>query len=274
MNRQLFSLSKGRLVLLALGAVICLVPCLGFRETPAPPHFVPSDSCRADSRSGVSLCWNSDESIFTTSEARKYSMSATPLSNTERERSLSCVSEALRRYPTSLLKNNLGAVFVVKDLHFSGITAAGTYGADRVFLANGGQDNGYTSAWIRQTFHSEFSSVLLWRHPEMFDDAAWNACNSPGFRYSSNGVQAVKNGQASMSTGLSWWMRGFIDRYAMSSREEDFNSLVEYLFTHPASERLPLQLSPILARKAALVQKFYRKLGMNIDPPTILPTRK
>ncbi len=272
MNGQ--SRFKGRPVLLSLGGLVCLAASFGFRRVDPTGDFVPSSSCRADGRSGVQLCWNSDESIFPSSSARRYSMSATPLSQTERERSLSCVSEALGRYPSPLLRNNLSAVFVVKDLRFLGITAAGTYGADRVFLANGGHANGYTSPWIRRTFHSEFSSVLLWRHPELFDERAWDACNPPKFRYSSDGVQAVKNGQASMSTGIYWWMRGFLNRYATSSREEDFNSVVEYLFTHSPSERLALQLNPSLSRKAALVQTFYRKLGMSIDKPAFSPWRK
>ncbi|BCM90589.1 hypothetical protein IAD21_02443 [Abditibacteriota bacterium] len=222
-------------------------------------------SCRLIPRSKVSLCWNANDAIFP--QAKKFAMSATPLSVAERKRALQIVEQALLRYPAPLLQQNLKAVFVVETLHFRGIEASGTYGSDRVYIADGGEEKNYTSQWITQVFHEEFSSELLWRHQKLLDKAVWQACNLPDFHYGGDGVGAIKNATDSTQPLPEWWAKGFICQYATASMEEDFNQLVTYLFSNLPSDRPALAASPQLRRKAVLVKNFYHKIGMDIDTP-------
>lgn len=230
---------------------------------------IDASSCRVEPHGHVSLCWNADEAIFP--QAKKFAMSATPIAAEERDRALDTVIAALKCYPAPLLQNNLKAVFLVGVLRFRGVVASGTYGADRVYLGDQGTKLGYSKAWITRTFHCEFSSILLWRHPDLFDTAAWKACNSPDFSYGIDGVGAIKNGTASTAYSSEWWQQGFLSKYSTASVEEDFNSIVGYLFDTTPDNRPALDASETLQKKAALVEKFYRRLGMDINAPDGLP---
>ncbi|RYX85031.1 hypothetical protein EON83_07225 [bacterium] len=228
-----------------------------------PETGIDPASCRVAPYGKVSLCWNADEAIFP--RAKQFAMSATPLEGEERERALKIVDAALLRYPPSLLEQSLKAVFVVDTLNFRGISASGTYDGKRVYLANRGVKKGFTDEWISGVFHSEFSSILMWRYSKFFDKAAWQACNSPEFTYGGGGVDAVKNGTARTTPAEEWWKKGFISQYGTASMEEDFNQVVKYMFTHSVSDRPILAVSTQLQQKAVLTKDFYRKLGVDID---------
>lgn len=179
----------------------------------------------------------------------------------EERRTRRVVAHALAKYPAGFLKNHLEAVHVLGRLEFSGISAAGTYSHDRVYLANEGYAAGYDARYLEETFHHEFSSVLLERYSDDFPTEAWRQVNG-AFAYRGSGVEAVQKGAASQDFSVAWHERGFLHEYASSALEEDFNSIAENLFGGRRQFWRVVEQYPRLAVKTRLAIEFYR----SIDP--------
>lgn len=188
---------------------------------------------------------------------------ATALSPAELRRSLAALQRAAGRYPQALIRQHLEAVVLVERLEYRGIRAAGTNSQNRVYLANRGRANGYTDAFLEQVFHAEFSSVLLRAHAHRFDADAWNGLNPVGFTYGVSGVDAVRQGRAGQGQDAALLAAGFLNQYATSTLENDFNAVVIALMTEGEIFNRQRRLNPTLDAKAKLVEAFYA----NLDAP-------
>src|SRR4051794_39172656 len=62
---------------------------------------------------------------------------AAPLAAKELPRTVAAVARATAKYPAGVLRTNLDRVYVVGDLRFHGIAAAGTNSRDRVYVRGG-----------------------------------------------------------------------------------------------------------------------------------------
>ena len=231
-----------------------------------PTPFNDPDSCVIDEKSGVPLCWKADAKLFPDYWLTKeIGARASNLALRERKRALRLVTFALRRYPPVMLHAHLNAIYLVGSLRFSGISAGGTNSLDRVYMHDEGVKKGYTDAFLTRTFHHEFSSVLLRLRSDLWDDTAWRACNAPGFRYGTNGTEAVREQKASCKPDAKLMALGCLNQYATASPEEDFNEMVEVVMCATPRERANFARFPRLERKAQLVRAFYTKLGMRFD---------
>ena len=184
--------------------------------------------------------------------------------HTEQQRSHAAVRKAMGRYNAATLTRNLDRVQLVGSLSYFGVKTAGTNSRDRVYVANRGLAAGYTQQYIEGVFHAEFSSILLRNHAGRFDAAAWNALNPEGFAYGKSGVAAIKTGQASTLSAADFQARGFVNQYATSTLENDFNAIVIGLFTGGRDFQLQMQASPALVAKAAIVKAFYREVAPGV----------
>lgn len=173
------------------------------------------------------------------------------------------IREAMKKYPAALLEEQLDAVYLFDELAMGEVRIGGTYSDRRIYLAMSGGGGPYTSSLIQKLFHAELSSLRLRSREGRFDVAAWTSANPPGFEYLVERV-VLKVGAERMESQLdaALFERGFLYRYAMTSVEEDFNSVAKYLFADEDGWWGMLADSPRLRRKVDIAMAFY----MSFDP--------
>lgn len=185
---------------------------------------------------------------------------AVRVDNAEINRSLHLADAAMAKYPSGLLKENLEAVFFVKEMRFYGLRYGGTNSRSTVYITNRGTVQGFTDRFVLSTFHHELSSILLRNHAEKFDKAAWHAANMRGFRYRSSGMESLKDGTADTKYDHRFHVDGFLNQYATSSMEEDFNTFAEALFMGDRSFWEIVDRFPRVEQKAHVILAFYGAL--------------
>jgi len=177
-------------------------------------------------------------------------------------RSKQVAIKALNKYSTTLLSYNLKGLYFLKSMKFFGVSFGGTNSSDALYLTNNGITLGYTDAYIEQTFHHEFSSILFRNYARFFDTTAWKKANDPSFDYNDpeSGVGAIRNGRSSQVLDTSLAKYGFITEYAMSSLENDLNTLAQNLFLPEQSFWNIVDKYPKIKTKIQLLIAFYNKL--------------
>lgn len=218
-------------------------------------------SVGADSALPIPVYVSGDQTIFPSEWQKKpIRAQAAPLPDSEVSRSLAAANRAIRKYPTSLLQQNLHGVYFVGELRFYGLPYGGTNSQDMIYIANRGANNGFTDQFLEESFHHEFSSILLRNYARQFDEPSWIACNAPGARYRSNGTEALREGSASTDYQRPYHELGFLAQYATASVEEDFNMMAEGLFSGNPRFWEAVDSYPRLKMKSAHAILFYNKL--------------
>lgn len=185
---------------------------------------------------------------------------ATPVEPYEFQRAEPIIRRETLRYPSAILKRNLKAVNVVKEIWFFGAPYGGTNDLDTVYLSMNSVQMGYTADYISRAFHHEFSSILLRNFPNYLDQAAWKATLPKGFQYGAGGVEAIKQGKSSTDFDPEEAAKGFYSKYSLAEQEEDFNILAENLFMGGAKFWKSVDSYPRLKSKVKVVLKFYNSL--------------
>lgn len=177
-------------------------------------------------------------------------------------RSKRIAARALNKYSTTLLGYNLKGLYFLKSMKFFGVSFGGTNSLDALYLTNNGTDLGYTDAYIEQTFHHEFSSILYRNYARFFDTTAWKKANDPTFDYNDpeSGVGAIRNGRSSQVLDTALAKYGFITEYSMSSLENDLNTLAQNLFLPDQGFWNIVDKYPKIRSKIRLLISFYNKL--------------
>jgi len=179
----------------------------------------------------VQILFNVEDKMFPESWYES-EINAEPLSldSAECERSKQLILNAVKKYPASIINANLEKVYVLKRIKFYGVDYGGTYYLDSktVYVTNSGIENGYTDEFVEQSFHHEFSSILMQAYS--FDDTNWKSKNKPGVEYGSGGVNAIIEGNSSLDFDSNYNKNGFLSAYGMSDVENDFNTFAENLF--------------------------------------------
>lgn len=181
----------------------------------------------------------------------------------ELKRAEPIIEKALKKYPVNLLSITLRAVYLIKSMKFYNVGFGGTNSSDAVYVSNNGEAMGYTDAYIEQTFHHEFSSVLFRDYPSMLDTVTWKQQNAPGFDYNDpeNGVGALKNNQSSQDLDTLLAAKGMLTQYAMSSLENDINTIAQNLFCPDPNFWAIADRFSKVRMKVKLLIAFYGKLS-------------
>ncbi len=184
------------------------------------------------------------------------------ISATEIARCKSIIARALNKYPIDLLRMNLRAVYFLKGMKFFGVGYGGTNSSDAVYVTDKGAPLGYTDPYIEQTFHHEFSSILFRNYPSLLDTTAWKLANDPGFDYNDpeNGVGAIRNNTSSQEPDTVLAKKGMLTQYAMSSLENDVNTLAQNLFRPAANFWAIFDRYPAINKKVNLLINFYQQI--------------
>lgn len=167
---------------------------------------------------------------------------------------------ALSKYPATVLKANLKAVYVLSELRYRGVVTSGTNSRTCVYLKMGDNRAGYTPAHVEGTFHAEFSSILIRNCPQFLDKKAWQKANPEGFQYLGDGVDAVKQGKAGLKYEAALLEKGFLSQYGCSTLENDFNGLTIRLFAGDTSLWAVAEQYPRIRTKLQLALSFYQQL--------------
>jgi len=186
------------------------------------------------------------------------------LGSEEINRSKHIIDKALRKYPSSILKTNLNAVYVLKSIKFYDVGYGGTNSTGDVYVTNNGTAMGYTDIYVEQTFHHEFSSILIRNYPQLLDTAAWSKINISGFDYNDpeNGVGAIRKNESSQELDTALCAKGFLTQYALSGLENDINTVAQNLFTPSPGFWTIVDSFPRISEKTKKLIQFYNM----IDP--------
>ncbi|MGG9971756.1 hypothetical protein ACQ33O_08170 [Ferruginibacter sp. SUN002] len=213
--------------------------------------------------SGIPIQFKYDSNIFPAFwREKEINATGTEISVEEIPRSKQSMIEALNKYPISLLTNNLRHVYFLKDMSFYNVSFGGTNSITNLYITNDGISYGFTNTYIEQTFHHEFSSILMRNYISKLDTAAWNAANAPGIVYTDEqgGVGAIANGESSQDIDTALCRRGILTKYALSAMENDLNTLAQNIFKPDEGFWNIVDTYPRIRKKVNLLIDFYHKL--------------
>lgn len=182
------------------------------------------------------------------------------LNSTEIKRSLKIINKSLSKYPSNLVQNNLKNIYIVKDISIYNTSIGGTNSRDSVYIENKGLKLGSTNILIEQIFHAEFSSILLRNNKSLFLSSNWIKINPKNFQYKRIGIIEISKNRGSQKYINVLNKSGFLNQYAMSTLENDFNSFAKRIFKADKSFWTKANKYKRLNKKLDIVLQFYQKL--------------
>jgi hypothetical protein len=213
---------------------------------------------------GVNASFNYNRDIFP-SEWQKAPINAQAgeIATTEITRCKQITAKALSKYAPELLRQNLRAVYWLKKMSFYDVGYGGTNSSDALYLTNNGISMGYTDNYLEQTFHHEFSSILLRNYAKLFDTAAWKEANARNFDYNDpeDGVGAIRNNASSQDLDTLLFKRGMLTQYSLSSMENDANTFAQNIFCPSPGFWDIVDRFPRIRRKVTILINFYNQIS-------------
>ncbi len=170
--------------------------------------------------------------------------------------------KAFNRYPIKVIQNYLSAVHFAKEIEDNGFQCAGSYDPFKrvVYLVDDGENSEKQSM---HTFHHEFSSLLLKRHTLLLNP--WFDQNPEGFEYlyklKRSEMLETYNSSSLIGTEIDN-EKGFLNTYAQTNFENDFNEYSAMIFTYPEKFKKIMSQYPRVRGKFQVWLEFYQK----IDP--------
>ncbi|MEP7164419.1 MAG: hypothetical protein ABI741_06990 [Ferruginibacter sp.] len=174
---------------------------------------------------------------------------------------------ALSKYPDTVLQKELRAVYFLRSMSMYNVIYGGTNSRDAVYLTDNGVDMGYTDAFIEQTFHHEFSSILYRNYPALLDTMVWKAANIPNFDYNDpeGGLGAIRKDESSQDLDTALCRIGFLTQYAYSDMENDVNTIAQNLFKPSPGFWNIVNTYPRIKEKVRLLVNFYIKISSGFN---------
>ena len=171
--------------------------------------------------------------------------------------------KALNKYPENVLTHNLKAVYFLKSMSFFGVGYGATNSNDVVYISSNGVGMGYTDFYLEKSFHHEFSSILFRNYPSVLDTVEWKKANGNDFDYNDpeNGVGAIRSKKSSEELDTALARIGMLTQYAMSSLENDINTIAQNLFLPDNNFWDITDHYPLIKKKIKLLIAFYNKIN-------------
>jgi len=239
---------------------LVLLQLLAFLFISATPVY---DKLSPGSFEGIDIVFDTEPRMFPSNwYCKRIHAEAVSLPKTYRAQAMDILNRAIAKYPEEVLFAYLKKVYVMQSMNFFGVPYGGTNAREMVYLAYENSSPGFSAEYLEGVFHHEFSSVLLRKFQKEFDEEGWLKANPSGFRYGEGGVQAIKNGEASMEYDLDLHPSGFLNKYSLSAREEDFNVFAQNLFSGGLPFWNIVDTYPSIREKTSLMIRFYHR----IDP--------
>lgn len=221
-------------------------------------------SCFVDEKSGIEIYFVVCENMFPDHwYSEKINAKTVSLSLTEYKRVKDLLKKALAKYPEHILKENLKKVYALNSLNFYGLPYGGTYSMSKKALYITDDTILYEKdSFIESFFHHEFSSILFRKHPCYLKTKEWKSSNPRDFHYGKGGMEAIRNGNASMEFDSILNEKGFLNKYSQASLEDDINVFSQNLFNGGKEFWIIVDRYEKVKAKTRLIIGFYHK----IDP--------
>lgn len=155
------------------------------------------------------------------------------------------LSLAFKKYPISLLKNNLSRIYLMNDVKMDGFTIGGTLDLSTksiLMVAENGKWEKkleFNKNGIESTFHHEFAHVLSQKYG-FFNDGnlidRWNKFIPKDFSYGAGSYNFIVNDLSQISEDINQRCKdGFLSEYAKADEVEDFAVIAESMFSREDS---------------------------------------
>ncbi|MGH8544727.1 MAG: hypothetical protein ACREX3_14095 [Gammaproteobacteria bacterium] len=213
---------------------------------------------------GVNVHHQYDPTIFWKAGFPPLSTKGTDIGISHAHDLLEITEEFLSQYPAELVRKHLSDIVLVKHLEFYGKAFGGTYSRSAIFIGTNGGFFRYLRGSVLGTMHAEFSSILFSNYT--FPRDVWEAANQPYWRYEGSGFEMLGRRDVH-DRNSKLWEDGFLEKYAQTSLENDFNTFVEWLFTR--TERLGVLAATYerINRKCNLAIEFLQSVHSRIRIP-------
>lgn len=171
----------------------------------------------------------------------------------------SIIDSFLSKYSKNFVKRNLSDIYLLKKMYFYGKSYGGTSSDSGIYIVNDDQ----TENRLLGIMHSEFSSIILRNHKDVFPFQKWKSINNSNFKYIGSGVDML--GQDNLEEQTEYLLsQGFIVKYSISSLENDFNMFVDWMFTHPEEVKEFIIKHKRIKQKYIIVQEFYSDINSGV----------
>jgi len=174
---------------------------------------------------------------------------------------LGILKKALGKYPPGLIKNALTKVYIAGPYSEDDAVIVGMYEKRLIYLFYNHKWGDNTPLFLEQTFHHEFSSILIKKYNfQAFD---WLKLSPPNFAYIINPkkIDRYMNTVGSYAATESMLKDGVVSAYGMVNAENDINTYAETIFTQPEKMKEYIATYPVIAQKFKLLEKFYLSIS-------------
>lgn len=168
------------------------------------------------------------------------------------------LESGLRKYPENILKENLESIQLVRHLIFFEKYYPGTYSHNRIWLAKYNLNKPWTPEFLESVMHREISSILLNNYPRYFNQYEWECLLPEGMEWQN--TEHFNPDSLNLSIEPEWLDQGFLNAWAASSVENDFNAISARLFSGEREFWNLVNEYPILRKKVLLSLQFYHSL--------------
>jgi hypothetical protein len=169
--------------------------------------------------------------------------------------------KVLAIYPPDVIKRDLKAIKLSKEVWFYGVRYGASAFGHTVYLTDGGREQGFTDFYIAQTFHHEFSSVLMKSHA--FPTQQWFEANPPDVKYQTDFERYLKSiaEDRDLEGNDYYHQRGMMSKYSYSTLENDFNLYAQTVFNEPLRMKSLINQYPRMKAKYEILKAFYLSLS-------------
>jgi len=169
----------------------------------------------------------------------------------ERDSKFDALSIELDKYDESFLEENLAEIYYVEGIVIDGHRAGGQrsdYDLERVMITH------------PTIFHAEFSSIVLLKNNDLFPSKQWGKINKE-FEYTKDGDEVIDDKSYNKPFSDSELLKnGFITKYATTTTENDYNTIIRYLYVNPDKLFENCDKYPKLKQKTDFTIEFLSKV--------------
>jgi hypothetical protein len=159
----------------------------------------------------------------------------------------------LEIWPPEVTRHIKG-IFIFHEIEMYGVNGVCMENDGRVFMTSNFAEYILWPRLIHESSHAIHRFVPL-------DGSKWDASMAPGVRYI--GPEATKGNPFEENEEI--YSKGFLVKYAMIDREEEFAVLAQYLFSEPDKVKNLMKKYPELRRRATLAINYFKALSPKID---------
>ena len=174
-----------------------------------------------------------------------------PATQSSLQESLTGVEDALIAYPAGFVSSQIDAIFVAGNMFFDGMQAGGTYNHTWIIVASTTDPTGesnYNSALYG--VHHELSSFIY--HKSFAIARFWGDLMPKNWQAKVTDKEALARSYQPID-----YDNGFLNNYATTSVENDFNTYAEFVFARPDELIELAKTYPLVAKKLRLFIDAY-----------------